>query len=125
MQRTVANGVEPPYFGPEVPHWPATPPPPQVSGATQVPHCKRLPQPSPAGPQPIFSAAQLEATHGEPHTPGVPPPPQVSFVGHVPHSSSPPQPSPAGPQLNPRAMQVVGVQAELPHTPGIPPPPQV
>jgi hypothetical protein len=64
------------------PHWPGTPPPPQVWGVGQVPQLARtFPQPSPAGPQSMFCSAHVSGTQvlpgGEPHTPGVPPPPHV------------------------------------------------
>ena len=84
------------------PQTPAWPPPPHVCGATQVPHCKSPPQPSPAGPQLNPSAAHVVGVQlGAPHTPDVPPPPQVCGAVQLPQLKSPPQPSPAGPQLKP------------------------
>jgi len=41
------------------PHWLGTPPPPQVAGGVQPPHMMTLPQPSPAGPQPMFCWLQV------------------------------------------------------------------
>ncbi len=35
------------------------PPPPQVSGSVQVPHCRTSPQPSPIGPQLAATEAQV------------------------------------------------------------------
>ncbi len=63
------KGTQVPPSG--IPHWPETPPPPHVSGATQVPHWSKLPQPSPVGPQAMFwlthvVGAQLPAS-GAPH----------------------------------------------------------
>ena len=43
------------------------PPPPQVSGAVQVPQLRVPPQPSPAGPQLKPSAAHVVGTHAAPH----------------------------------------------------------
>ena len=63
------------------PHWPGTPPPPQVCGDVQVPQLSRLPQPSPAGPQVMLCAAHVCAWQpppsGQPHWPETPPPPHV------------------------------------------------
>jgi NAD(P)-dependent dehydrogenase (short-subunit alcohol dehydrogenase family) len=108
------------------PQTPGTPPPPQVWGAVHTPHCRRPPQPSPAGPQSRPCCVQVFGVQlGEPQLPGLPPPPHVCPAGHDPQSSAMPQPSPAGPQLSPWAVQVVGVQPWFPQTPGLPPPPQV
>lgn len=46
-----------------MPHWLGTPPPPHVSGDGQLPHMMTLPQPSPAGPQPMFWAAHVDGMH--------------------------------------------------------------
>ena len=86
------------------------PPPPQVWPAGQLPHWRRPPQPSPAGPQLTPSAAQVVGVHALPQTKGVPPPPQVWPAGQLPHWMTPPQPSPEGPHCTPSAAQVVGVQ---------------
>lgn len=48
------------------PHCPETLPPPQVAGAVHVPHCSRLPQPSPAGPQVMFCCAQVSGVQTPP-----------------------------------------------------------
>ena len=76
------------------PHMLGMPPPPQVSGAAQLPHWRRPPQPSPAGPQLNPSIAQVRGTQllpasggttsRPPRRPGWPPPPQVSGQGAVP-----------------------------------------
>ena len=111
-------------------HTPATPPPPQVWGAAQVPQEGMTPpHPSPCCPQlkpSCDSSSRWDA--GRQHTPGVPPPPQVrpgGLVGQVPTGASwPPQPSPWAPQVKPSCTQVLGVQG-APQTPGVPAPPQV
>src|SRR5579883_2060955 len=74
------------------------PPPPQSCPAGHVPHCRRLPQPSPAGPQVMFCWAHVSPMQPPPHWPGMPPPPHVCGGVHGPQSIEPPQPSPAGPQ---------------------------
>src|ERR1019366_1173282 len=45
------------------PHWPATPPPPQGCGETQVPQLSCPPHPSPAGAQLTFCCPQVSAVH--------------------------------------------------------------
>ncbi|MGC4092546.1 MAG: hypothetical protein QM756_32640 [Polyangiaceae bacterium] len=80
------------------PHWPATPPPPQVAGATQVAQSTLPPQPSLIGPQAVPQAVVVFGTHTVvlvPHTSCTPPPPQVSPVPQVLEQFliSPPQPS--------------------------------
>src|SRR6185312_4626609 len=45
------------------PHCPATPPPPQVWPAGQLPQESWPPQPSPAGPQERLCCAQVSGTH--------------------------------------------------------------
>jgi hypothetical protein len=63
---------------PPLPHWLAVPPPPQVSGATHVPHWMIPPQPSATGPQFAPSCWHVSGVHcGEPHWFEVPPPPHV------------------------------------------------
>ena len=52
---TLVHGSPPQTLG-----WP---PPPQVWGATHVPHWRRSPQPSPAGPQSKPCWAQVLAVH--------------------------------------------------------------
>ena len=53
------------------PHWPATPPPPQIAGGVQVPQLREPPQPSPAVPQLMLCWAQVTGTQvppsGMPH----------------------------------------------------------
>ena len=115
------------HFG--LPHSPAFPPPPQVSGWTHLPQSSKPPHPSPAGPhfRPIavhVSGVQPSASL-LPHSPGFPPPPQVSGATHLPQSSKAPHPSPAGPHFRPSVAHEVGVHFGLPHSPGLPPPPQV
>ena len=115
------------------PHWLKTPPPPQVWGEGQPPvgsQLRRAPQPSPAGPQPMPSWAQVLGTQlaAPPHWLAMPPPPQVWGEGQPPGGSQlrmAPQPSPVGPQAMPSWAQVLGVHAGAPHCPSIPPPPQV
>jgi hypothetical protein len=105
----------------------AVPPPPHVSGAVHVPHCRTLPQPSPTSPQ--FAPSEehvLGVQAGTPHTFAVPPPPHVALPLHVPQFAvSPPQPSATCPQFAPSDAHVAGVQLGAPHTPGVPPPPHV
>jgi hypothetical protein len=67
----------------------AVPPPPQNSGALQVPHVMRPPQPSASGPQ-EFAGKSLHVFGVHvflplPHVLDVPPPPHVSGALHVPH----------------------------------------
>jgi hypothetical protein len=111
------------------PHFPGTPPPPQVSGAVQSPHASTPPQPSPAGPHSMFCSAHVRGLHDPPQTPGTPPPPQTCPGGHVPQEAMRlPQPSPAGPHAMPSCAQVFGMQpppSGMPHWFGTPPPPQV
>src|SRR5206468_2232718 len=98
------------------------------------------PQPSPAGPQPMPTWAQVLGTQPAPPSGSVPvpvppqtldwpPPPQLCGVVQVPQLSNPPQPSATGPQLAPPSIasaQLFGTQpATPPHTLGVPPPPQV
>ena len=98
---------------PALPQTKCVPPPPQVSGAAQVPHWSRPPQPSPAGPQAIPWLSQVCGMQPTPapQTPGVPLPPQVSGAGQVsPQSRVLPQPSPAKPQSRPCSAHVSGTQ---------------
>ena len=46
-----------------LPHLPGVPPPPQVCGAVQLPHCRTPPHPSPAGPHSRPSFWQVVGTH--------------------------------------------------------------
>jgi hypothetical protein len=54
-----------------VPHWPATPAPPQVWPDGQEPHWIRFPHPSPVGPQAMLCWAHVVGVHdpesGAPH----------------------------------------------------------
>jgi len=84
------------------PQTPGMPPPPQVSGAVQVPQLRVPPQPLPLEPQLMPSSwhvcgVQLPPSM-KPHCPGVPPPPHVWGGVQGPQLMAPPQPSPAGPQ---------------------------
>ena len=99
-----------------VPHWPGELLP-QVSPPVQVPQLgMRLPQPSPAGPQLMFSWAHVWGTHEPPSFGQVPQPFGMRL----------PQPSPAGPHVMFSCAQVSGTQPELPpQTPDVPPPPHV
>jgi hypothetical protein len=109
-----------------LPHAPWTPPPPHVVPTAQVPHCRTVPQPSPAGPHVYMSDAHVAALHiGEPHVNATPPPPHVSVPGHVPHERRLPQLSGSEPQVAPSAAHVVGVHDPPPHLLGTPPPPHV
>ncbi len=118
----------------------ATPPPPQVGPAAQVPHIRSPPQPSLTGPQSAATDAQVRRTQVPPasgappvpHTLGRPPPPQVVPAAQVPHIKRPPQPSLTGPQLAPTDAQVRRTHATPasdappePHWLARPPPPQV
>jgi hypothetical protein len=96
-----------PASTPRKPQTPGVPPPPQVSGAVQLPQSRDPPQPSPAGPQLIPWLMQLLGMHAPPpHTLGLPPPPHVWGAVQVPQLSIPPQPSPTGPQFAPACAQV-------------------
>ncbi len=46
-----------------MPHWLGTPAPPHVAGAVHIPHMMTLPQPSPAGPQPMFCCMHVSGMH--------------------------------------------------------------
>src|SRR5580658_4296570 len=96
------------------PHWLGTPPPPHVCGGVHGPQSSMLPQPSPAGPQPMFCCAQVcgvqEPPSVKPHWSGTPPPPHVCGGVHGPQLSMLPQPSPAGPQPMFCCAHVKGVQ---------------
>ncbi len=99
------------------------PPAPHVCGAAHVPHCRRPPHPSAAGPQVKPKAAHVLGVHetvrppsgltpaGRPHL-LKPPAPHVSGAVQLPHCRSPPQLSAPGPQSYPRAEQVVGTHEE-------------
>ena len=91
---------------------PASPPPPQVSGAVHVPQGMTLPQPSPCCPQFTPRLPHVAGTHAAvpPQTLGVPPPPQVCGALHGPHCRRPPHPSATGPQVAPASAHVRGVQ---------------
>jgi hypothetical protein len=105
--------------------WPqvfATPPPPHVWGAVQLPHESWLPQPSGIEPQVAPCAAQLVGV--QPQTLAVPPPPQTCGVAQVPQSSVWPHPSEMAPQSSPALVQLVGVHVPEPQT-FAPPPPHV
>jgi hypothetical protein len=98
----------------------------------QTPHERRLPQPSPAGPQVIDCAAHEVGLHaaasGYPHWPDTPPPPQVCGETQFPQAIWLPQPSPAGPQVIPCAAHVWAWQpppSGKPQCPKTPPPPHV
>jgi hypothetical protein len=115
------------------PHWPAFPPPPQISQPGQVPQVAMVP-PQPSGMAVPHEKPRLEHVWGvhapastAPHVPGVPPPPQVSGGVQVPQFAVlPPQPSGYGPpQVNPRLPQVSGTHGVPPQVPATPPPPQV
>jgi hypothetical protein len=101
----------------------ATPPPPQVCGAVQVPQATVPPHPSLRTPQFLLALVQLFGTQVEPHTLGVPPPPQVAGTVQVlaVQSSVPPHALGTVPQ---RPVQLVTVSVQ-PHTLAVPPPPQV
>jgi hypothetical protein len=84
------------------PHLKWVPPPPQVSGAVQVPQLRVPPQPSPISPQLALTMAQVRGVHvpaPDPHLNGVPPPPQVSGAVQLPQLTVPPQPSDAMPHV--------------------------
>jgi hypothetical protein len=76
----------------------ATPPPPHVSGAVQLPQLTvRPPHPSDCAPHVPGKSAHVFGVHRggpPPHTLGVPPPPHVAGAVHVPQLGvSPPHPS--------------------------------
>src|SRR5690349_4278874 len=97
-----------------------------------VPQLRRLPQPSPAGPQVRPRPAHVFGVHvpppPEPHLLG-PPAPQLCVGLHDPQATNPPQPSAIGPHPTLFALQsatVRGVQPVLPpQMLGFPPPPHV
>ena len=84
------------------PHTLATPAPPHVCGAVQLPQLVvSPPQPSGMGPHRLGKSAHVLGTHlaGLPQTLGTPPPPHVWFPVHEPQFGvSPPHPSGSGPQ---------------------------
>lgn len=89
------------------PHWPLTPPPPQVLGEVQVPQSSIVPQPSESDPHEIPSPAQVLGTQAAwPHLLG-PPPPQTSGDAHSPQCTVPLQPSDAVPHSSPSCAQVL------------------
>src|SRR5262245_5947124 len=101
------------------PHWLATPPPPQVCPAEQVPQLMLPPQPSPIVPQVAPAMAQVilgQDSPVAPHLNGTPSPPQVSGAAQVPQFTVPPQPSGASPQVAPIALHAIapamGTQAD-------------
>lgn len=102
--RGVQSSVRPQTLG--------VPPPPQVSGAVQLPHWRRPPQPSAMGPHEPSTSSQVFGTQSlpPPHRLGSPPPPQVVGMGQPPHSMSLPQPSGAGPHSTPCSAQLRGTQ---------------
>src|SRR3954454_23266448 len=103
------------------PQIPASPPPPQLCPAGQVPQSMVLPQPSPTSPQywpfghwhitdmqPAIGGdpqtpGMRPATGADPQPPGMPPPPQLWPLGQPPQSRVLPQPSPTTPQYLPPA----------------------
>jgi hypothetical protein len=95
------------WQSPWQPHWPGTPPPPQLWGDEHDPQDRRLPQPSPAGPQETFCDWQVCGTQTDPPSGpppdaphmSKPPPPHVCPAEQVPQLSSAPQPSLAGPHV--------------------------
>ncbi len=97
----------------------ATPPPPQVWGAVQVPQSTTLPQPGPPHPSLVIPqsnpwAAQVFGVHsGTPQRLGRPPPPHCWHVGQPPQSRGPPQPSVTVPQSKPCSAQVSATQPPL------------
>jgi hypothetical protein len=119
------------------------PPAPHDCGEVHVPHCRRPPQPSLAGPQLYPSDAHVFGVHrdttppsaltpgGRPHRLN-PPAPHVAGVTHVPHCRRLPQPSAAGPQSYPWEAHVAGVHEGPPSEVAVgiphllkPPPPHV
>src|SRR5215472_8163263 len=85
------------------------PPAPHTWGVVHVPHCRRPPHPSDAGPHVNPRAAHVVGVHEDTEPPSAPtpggkphllnpPPPHVCGAAHVPHCKSPPQLSGAGPQ---------------------------
>ena len=99
----------------------ASPAPPQVVGAGQVPQLSIFPQPSAIMPQLAPRAAHVVGLH--PHLPDVPPPPQVAGATHgLPQSSALPHPSEACPHSTPTSEHFFGTQGARPHW-FTPPPP--
>src|SRR5688500_1490777 len=90
------------------------PPPPQVSGVSQMPQSRILPQPSETLPQSAPSSAHVRVIHGKfPHLLN-PPPPQKSASSHAPHSKTPPHESGTWPQSAPSSVQVLALQPPSP-----------
>ncbi len=84
---------------PVLPHIPASPPPPHVSGATQVPQERTPPQPSAQEPHVNPRPVQVFGVQVvPPQLPATPPPPHVVGATQVPRLSVPPQPSAQVPQ---------------------------
>ena len=94
-----------PYFGIDIPHCPAAPPPPQLAGGAHVPQLSMTPpHPSPTGPQLTFRLWQVCGTHPRlpPQAPAMPPPPHVMGGTQGPQLAMvPPHPSVAGPHVMP------------------------
>ncbi len=99
-----------------------TPPPPQVSGALQLPQSRMLLQPSEISPHSAASSAQVLGVHDEvPHWLG-PSPPQNSPGEQPPQSSVLPQPSSTEPHSAPSSKHDLGTQLPSPPASLLPPP---
>jgi len=95
------------------PHTLGVPPPPQLSGSSQVPHSSVAPQPSLCTPQATPSVAHDVGVQAfTPHL-FCQPPPQISPSGHVPHATVSPQPFGAMPHSAWSFSQLVGMQPPL------------
>ncbi len=103
------------------PHRLGSPPPPHVSGASQLPQPSVELQPSSMLPHSAPSCEQVVGV--QPHRLGSPPPPHVSGASQLPQSSVDSQPSLTVPHSAPRLAQVSGSQGVAPHRLG-PSPPQ-
>jgi len=103
------------------PHLFATPAPPQVFGAAQLPQSTAPPQPS--GRLPHSAPALEHDGFGHPQRPGWPPPPHVEGAGHAPQLISSEQPSDTSPHAPGVSEQSFAVHGEEPQRFG-PPPPQ-
>jgi hypothetical protein len=105
------------------------PPPPQVSGAVQVPQSIMAPQPLFCMPQEALSCWQVKGTQGPvPHL-FAPPPPQYAGAVQLPQSTTPLHPSACNPHMAPICEHVSGVQVVpelelelVPELPLVPPP---
>ena len=83
------------------PHTLGLPPPPQVLGAVQLPHCRTLPHPSPTGPQSAPRSEQVRAMQPPSESRCPPSPVPVASPGTDPGHAA----ATAGPRIAPAAVE--------------------